>query len=41
MVIMLATREWVKSLLRKLNIGKYSNDEKRIGIWIDGKPIYQ
>ena len=38
---MLATREWVKSLLRKLNIGKYSNDEKRIGTWIDGKPIYQ
>lgn len=38
---MLATREWVKSLLRKLNIGKYSNDEKRVGTWIDGKPIYQ
>lgn len=38
---MIATREWVKSLLSKLNIGKYSTDEIRVGTWIDGKPIYQ
>lgn len=38
---MLATKEWVKSLLSKLNIGKYSTDEIRVGTWIDDKPIYQ
>lgn len=38
---MIATKEWVKSLLSKLNIGKYSTDEIRIGTWIDGKPLYR
>lgn len=38
---MIATREWVKSLLSKLNIGKYSTDEVRVGTWIDGKPLYR
>lgn len=37
----LASKEWVKSLLSKMNINKYSTDEIRIGTWIDGKPIYR
>lgn len=38
---MIASKEWVKSLLKKMNVGKYSTDEVRIGTWIDGKPIYR
>lgn len=37
----IASKEWVKALLSKLNIGKYSTDEIRVGTWIDGKPLYQ
>lgn len=38
---MIASKEWVKSLLSKMNIGKYSTNEIRVGTWIDGKPIYR
>lgn len=37
----IASKEWVKSLLSKMNIGKYSTEEQRIGTWIDGKPLYR
>lgn len=40
----LATKDWVTSLINKVikkGFNGYSTDEKRIGTWIDGKPIYR
>ena len=40
----LATKDWVTSLINKVikkGFNGYSNDEKVIGTWTDGKPIYR
>ena len=40
----LATKDWVISLINKVikkGFNGYSTDEKRIGTWVDGKPIYR
>lgn len=40
----LATKDWVISLINKVikkGFNGYSTDEKRIGTWIDGKPLYR
>ena len=40
---MIASREYVKDLITKVlkKFNTYSTDEKLIGFWIDGKPLYR
>lgn len=40
----LATKDWVISLINKVikkGFNGYSTDEKRIGTWVDGRPVYR
>lgn len=40
----LATKDWVTSLINKVikkGFNGYSTDEKRIGTWVNNKPLYR